>query len=229
MKDKKEVLEFKTRKKIFDIILKYPGLHLRELIRFSNLSEGTLRYHLKYLLKNGIILEKSNDNFVRYYIKDNIGVEDKKILHFLRQNIPRSIILYLLANAFVSQIELSKDIGKHPTTIEFHLQKLIDANIIEEAPLCEEGVLTSYKKLKLVIRKPVGKEKIYRLKNPYEVYDIFVKYKSKLLDNETTKLIFNICEFYFDRVIPESQRDAKSTEERFMELIMEIFPIPFCA
>lgn len=49
--DKEDSLALETRRKIYNLILNYPGLHEREIARKLNLSLSTLDYHLHYLEK----------------------------------------------------------------------------------------------------------------------------------------------------------------------------------
>ena len=83
-------LDLERRKRIFNYILKYPGLHLQDLIRRLNLSNGTVRYHLKYLEKRGLITTRANDGYVRIYVSNNIGEKQKIMIHLLRQDTPRN-------------------------------------------------------------------------------------------------------------------------------------------
>ncbi len=92
----KRALELKIRRRIYNFILKYPGLHFRELMRKLNLPNGTLGYHLKYLEKRGLITARPGEGYVRYYIINNIGTDQKKMFHILRQETPRNIILFSL-------------------------------------------------------------------------------------------------------------------------------------
>ena len=80
----KNIIKLETRRGLYKLISKNPGLHLQEICRRTNIPNTTLRYHLNFLKKNGLITEKSEDYYNRYYISNKIGVKDKKILHLLR-------------------------------------------------------------------------------------------------------------------------------------------------
>ena len=55
MESVESIIELKTRHLIYQIISKYPGMHLRGIIKKSKLSEGTVRYHLQYLKRKDLI------------------------------------------------------------------------------------------------------------------------------------------------------------------------------
>ena len=58
---------------IYNFIIKYPGVHLREIFRNLDISEGTIRYHIEILLKQGLIVKSDSDGYMRYYQKDAIS------------------------------------------------------------------------------------------------------------------------------------------------------------
>lgn len=51
-------LDLKTRRNIYNFILKHPGLHFRELCRKLSLPNSTLSYHTRYLEKRGFIIAR---------------------------------------------------------------------------------------------------------------------------------------------------------------------------
>ena len=228
--EKRDILELEARRRIHSYIVKYPGLHFRELMRKLNLPNSTLGYHLKYLEKRGLITTKSEGSYVRYYIINNIGNDQKKMIHILRQEVPRHIILYLLTNSCASQIELSKSLEKHPTTIEIHLKKLLKKGIIEPAPIINKKVRVELGGLKIIERAPVGKEIIYRLKHPYLTFESVLLYKKRSFNDDYCRLISD--QYMFSSRILKGVKitKGKSTKgfiESLEELVYEVFPHPY--
>jgi len=131
---KENIPKMSARKEIYNLILKYPGLHLTELSRKTNIPKTTMYYHLNCLKKNEIITTRNEGKYVRYYVANNIGNKDKKIINLLRQDIPYKIIMLLYLNPNSTQAEISKCLNRHPTTISFHLEKLIDQDIVVGIP-----------------------------------------------------------------------------------------------
>lgn len=145
-----------TRKKIRDIVLNYPGLHLNELSRKLDLSKTTINYHLKYLEKHDQIIAKSDGRYIRYYVRNKVGETDKKIINFFRQDTPYRIILFLILRPNPSQIEISKCLNRHPTTISFHLDKLLQIGMVKSMP--------------------IGNEIHYVLKNQQQISELLIRY-----------------------------------------------------
>ena len=63
------ILELEKRREIFDIVRKNSGCHFREIERRSKIAHGTLKYHLGFLARHGLIVEKKDGNNVRYFSK----------------------------------------------------------------------------------------------------------------------------------------------------------------
>ena len=195
----KRTLELETRRRIHSFILKYPGLHFSELSRKLNVPKTTLNYHLSYLEKHGYIAVKSEDRCTRFYVTKNFGDLEKKLIHSLRQETPRNIILYIGWRVSASQAELSRELELAPKTIEKHLKKLLKLGIIEPAPV-ENGVMYAAHKNKCIIERiPVSREIVYRLARTSNlnvtigalVDDLFTQYGKGLVNDDNTKLILD--------------------------------------
>jgi len=154
-------------------------------------------------------------------------MDEVKILNVLRQKNPRHILLYLLLCVGASQIELSKELNKDPKTIAFHLKKLKEYNIIEIAPVENGMVRTRYKQSKLFGRKPVASEVIYRLRDPYLIYNVFLMYKGKLFDEDTTSDILELVEFFFTKKRSKIITSNTTKIDNVEELLYDILPHPY--
>jgi len=169
-------LELEKRRDIYNYILKYPGLHLNELCRKMKIPKSTLNYHLNHLIKKGFLVTTPNGRYIRYYAANNLNEIDKKMFHFLRQDVPYKILVFLFLHPNSSQIKISKNLNKHPTTISFHLKKLLCTDLIE-------GV-------------PNGNEIKYKLKNQEDVSEMFFRYSECFFDNMIENVVNHSPEFY---------------------------------
>jgi DNA-binding transcriptional ArsR family regulator len=187
------ILNLETRNKIYNFISKNPGLHLMEISRKRNIPKSTLRYHLNFLISQGLVTQEEHGGYLRYYIIKKIGRRDRELFNLLRQDGPRKIILLLLypgpgdiyknSKAWKKGIrnpdsylryyskselvELTKYwsrrpliLHKHRRTIDFHLKKLLDADLI--------------KKVK------IGKGMKYRLKDEHMIWDFLIRFQYEL-------------------------------------------------
>jgi len=219
------ILELETRRKIYNYLSHYPGLHLRELSRRLHIPFSTLIYHLRFLRKRGLIKEKTKGRYNRYYVTENIGLREKEILGILHEDTPRMIILYLLVHIYSSQIDISGSLKKHPTTIEFHLKKLLALNIIEPVQPVDGKIYRDINP-KIIECEPIGKERIYVLKDPHDIYDLLTTYKQSLIEDLESSLILDFFHS-FTSDLPEKLPSPKEWEDLFLETLFELFPHPY--
>jgi len=147
-----------TRQAICTIIKENPGLHLSKIAEMLNMRISLAEYHLLYLERENIILSIKEDRgyYKRFYLKDyDIGVQDKKILALLRHKSLLKITLILIKNPRLKHKELSKKLKVSPSTLSYHLNILLEYDIID---------VFHY-----------GKEKGYSLKNEKELIWIIRK------------------------------------------------------
>jgi len=104
-----------------------------------------------------VIYSVKEAGYIRYYVKGEIATKDKKILSLMRQEIPLKIVLLLLKHTNLQHKEILKEVGVAPSTLSYHLKKLVKREIIE---------VQSY-----------GEEKGYSIKNRETITGLIVQYK----------------------------------------------------
>lgn len=187
MISKEKILQFDTRKKIYNFIKNNPGLHIREVQRKTKIPLSTLSYHFNYLEKQNLIIGKLENKYKRYVVADKFSKIENDILILLRQEVPRNILVYMFFYHVFSQSELSKALEKNPTTIEFHLKKLMKLGLIKKLEKNE-----SFDEWLLVTdRKRVKSEVLYI-------------YKSREIINSIYPMLIICKESYSDRELIEN-------------------------
>ena len=157
------VLELETRRKIYDLIIQNPGIHLSKISQILKMRTSLVEYHLIFLEKHDIINSDKETGYKRYYIKGKIGVKDKKYLFILRQKTVLKIILFLLKNDVSPHKIILENVDVSASTLSYHLNKLLKKDIVE---------LNRY-----------GKDKGYYIRNKDELISILIQYKPyKILD-----------------------------------------------
>ena len=198
------------------------------LSRKLQIPTSTLSYHLNYLQKRGLITTKSDGKYTLYYVTNNIGNGQKKMLQLLRQETPRNIITFLLLRPCASRIELSKSLGKHPTTLDTPLKKLLEMNIIEPVPSIKGKVFVKFGRVKYVERKPIGKEIIYRIKDCYSLYDSVILYQKRSLDDNFCDILPVFYNSWTRDVKPYNKlKSIKYYVEEIEKAFYEICPHPY--
>jgi predicted transcriptional regulator len=125
-----KVLELNLRRKIYGIVRDYAGSHFREIERRSKIATGTAKHHLDYLKKQGLIKMEKTGNNSRYFPR-GFNADNENIMGYLRQKSMRKIILEVFTNPGCIHEDIVKKVNLAPSTVSWHLKKLIDSNIIK--------------------------------------------------------------------------------------------------
>ena len=122
-------------------VIKYPGLRFHELKRETELANGTVEHHLKFLAKRSRLKIKYQNKIPRYYAYD-ISEKKQMILLRLRQYTTSKIIHSLLENECQSFAQLVKFTNRSPGTVSLYKKMLLKDKIIfgntDECDKCKE-------------------------------------------------------------------------------------------
>lgn len=161
-RSQRKALELEIRQSIYSLISTSPGLHLREIQRRTKIATGQLTYHLNYLQKVGLIKTENDGEYLRYYAYIQISDEERRVLELVRKESIRHILLYLLENDNCNHEHLVKNLDIAPSTISWHLKKLIDASIVN--------------------KEVEGRRSFYSVNNPDLIMKVLIKYKESFMD-----------------------------------------------
>jgi len=230
---KEKLIEIGKRKKIYNFIVKNPGLNKREISRRLSIPITTLTYHLKYLKKLDLINERIDGEYLRIFASNKIGKNDEKLLCLFRNKNSCKIFLYLLFSISFSQIELSKELELSSPTVSYHLKKMVKMGIIEEVP-ARNGLIIPFPNQKedfVIHRKPVKSEKFYRRKN-HHIFNalcrVLISNKQSLPDEDLIDSYLNYLE-NVGKTIPVTK--LKSIDDGInsaIDFFSDIFKLPFC-
>ena len=107
-----------------------PGIRYRELLRLTGLSNGALEYHMRILEKtNKVKVDRSDGNRARYY-SIYIPTDESHIIGFIRNNVSRQIVTFVLEHELCTFNEILAHTKKAPSTLSWHLKRLFKAAII---------------------------------------------------------------------------------------------------
>jgi predicted transcriptional regulator len=155
-----DVLELETRKEIFSCIKKNPGVNLSFIAESLKMSTQLVDYHLLYLEHRELVTIEKEGGYKRCYVKDSVGVHDKRMLGVFRQQIPLQIVLFLLKHPYSRHRDLLKHFGMSSSRFSYHLRKLVKNGIIQISTFGDEAgyIVTNEKEtISFLIRyKPSG-------------------------------------------------------------------------
>jgi predicted transcriptional regulator len=119
-----------TKTVILEQIAKSPGIRYNELRRSRGLANGTLEYHLKILENTNKVMVERHDGRRATYYPIYLSADESQILGYVRNNVARQIVLFILEHDLCTFNEILKHIKKAPSTASWHLKRLSDAGII---------------------------------------------------------------------------------------------------
>ena len=138
-------------------------------------------------MKSDLISLKDDGIYKRFFVSGKVGRRDKVLIGLLRQEVPFKIIISFLFPGFCSEGELSKDLKLSYSTVHFHITKLLEKEVIKPAEGGNGRYFSNLKHKPFVVKKAVGREKFYNIKDYETVEDlkrILITHKKNLLDSK---------------------------------------------
>jgi predicted transcriptional regulator len=135
------------RLRLLDIVVRYPGLHLREVARQAEIPASHAQYHLRVLERNGLIAAERQGENLRYYptkatpVGDvpALGTADRELLQLLRRPAAFRVLLHLLSDGPLALSELARRCRVTPSTMAYHLERLRARDLVGREG--EDGLL----------------------------------------------------------------------------------------
>ena len=166
---RKKLLEVGIRQEVFALVSGCPGIHFRDVQRRTETTTGNLSYHLEHLVKAGLLETVRDGKYLRYYTCKEISIEQKGILELVRRKTDRHILLLLLQNGTTTNEQLSEILHLSPSTVSWHIKKLVDADILDA--------------------RATGRKIIYSVRDSEFVSRVLIKYKESFLDKLVDRFV----------------------------------------
>jgi len=232
MINKKNILNLKKRKEIYNFIEKNPGVHLREISRRMKIPFTTVGYHLNFMNRHNLVNKKNENGYARYFVYNKFGKKEKDLLDVLRQKVPREILMCLFFHLSCSQQDLSKLLEKDPKTISYHINKLLESGIINKVKT-ENGHIHLWNSWFVLKRDSICNEILYSIKEIETceaIYEIVILYKNSFKDIDTIHDFLNL-EKKIIKIYPKKKARNVNSFEMFLDLLLDkiydIMPHPY--
>ncbi len=152
-----------------------PGIRYRELLRITQLNNGTLSHHLSAMEKCSTIkvMRPNNSNITRYF-PATTPHEETIIVGFLKSKTTKETITKLLENKSCTFNELVIHLDKAPSTTSWNLKRLMDSEVVKR----KKGIEYS----EYHLNNPVEVERLVKMSN-IAILDISVDNYISLIDN----------------------------------------------
>lgn len=136
---------------------------MREIGRELDIPMGTLEYHLHYLVKAEVLNTRQDPRYTRYFPAGELSRREKDVLAVLRQKVPRQIAAHLLLSPSSSHGALLTKFALAPSTLSFHLKKLVSSGIVAQ--------------------EKVGRENLYKVNEPDLISKVLIQHRESFFDD----------------------------------------------
>jgi predicted transcriptional regulator len=167
----KVALENETRKKIYTHIIEYPGVSFSKLKRFYELNDGTLRYHLNYLVRAEKISSNLEAGQLHYYPYTSTRIDpssmdgNEKSRHQDLTPQQEYILKVIKQNPGINQTELMTRTALKRHVLTYNITQLIALGLVKKNNhvkyVCYEYIppdLLQYEMLKMLTIKLLNNE-----------------------------------------------------------------------
>ncbi|MFX1357596.1 MAG: winged helix-turn-helix transcriptional regulator [Promethearchaeota archaeon] len=125
-----KILDNEKRKKIYEFILKYPGIYFNHIVRKLQISNHVVVWHLNILLKFKFILKEIVGKH-EIYFDANKDFKDIELFYLTSKEKSQKIINYLKQNNIgIPKTQLSEELNMHINTTSKYLKELEQFNVI---------------------------------------------------------------------------------------------------
>ena len=127
--------ENETRRRIFEYVRQRPGQSIAEIATTVGVSHSTASYHLERLMEFNLLASTQDGNKMRFFVNGGLFTEDeRRILAALSNSETRRVLATILANPGSYRAELTSLLHVSSPTVNWHLQRLLVANLVVEEP-----------------------------------------------------------------------------------------------
>lgn len=140
-----------TRDTIESYVEENPGVHFNELVRSLDLAVGQVQHHVYRLLNTGRLVEEDLYGRSHYY-PDEYDAWERRALALLRRETARDIVIYLIHHDEVRPNDVTEDVGIARSTLEWHLDNLVEQDVVEKRRDDRNRVLLSVSRREDVAR-----------------------------------------------------------------------------
>jgi len=133
-----------SRKKIRLYVSENPGIHFNELVRSVEMATGQVQYHMYRLVDEGEVDDLSLYGKTHYY-PTGYPEDNRGAVALLRRETAREIVMYLVERKGTGSRpkEITDSIGIARSTLEWHLERLEEQNLVEKNLGSDRKVIVS--------------------------------------------------------------------------------------
>lgn len=131
LSDDPRLAEEPTRDRIRDHVAAHPGVHFNALLRRLDIASGQAQYHLRRLTAADDVHAESRYGRTHYFTGE-FDPWERHAVAVLRRETARDIVAAVIAEDPVTPVAVADDLGIARSTLEYHLDHLVDADLVRK-------------------------------------------------------------------------------------------------
>ncbi|MEF8771193.1 winged helix-turn-helix transcriptional regulator [Halodesulfurarchaeum sp.] len=129
-----------TRTRIADTVQTKPGIHFNGIVRTCDLATGQVQYHLDRLLSEDVLVKA--DLYGRsHFFPTEYDEWERSTLSLLRRETTREVAAVILESGPTRPNELVEELGLARSTLEWHVNHLVEQDVVEKRYTTSEPVV----------------------------------------------------------------------------------------
>jgi DNA-binding transcriptional ArsR family regulator len=128
-----DLLDHPARAQLLMIVQAEPGIHFQDLVRRSSLPNGTAIHHLGKLTKSGLVSVRALGRYSCYFPGASPSRSAMASAAVLRSDGARRVYEAIQGRPGLSGLELAGLVGLQPSTVNYHVQKLVESGLVLSA------------------------------------------------------------------------------------------------
>ncbi len=125
-----DLLALETRRRIYAVVLRSPGLGSREIQRQTGMAWGETTYHLDRLVTAGLV-HREQGGHQDYYFAATVPLGDRTLLRLARSDASRRVLGALLTASDPTVPELQERTGLSPGRLSIHLRRFLETGLVQ--------------------------------------------------------------------------------------------------
>jgi predicted transcriptional regulator len=120
-----------VRERIRTHVEREPGVHFRAVVRDLDLAPGQVQYHLRQLRRAGELIREEYAGRTHFFPPE-YDAETRRQLAVLRRETARDIVLELADGEAARPAAVADAVGVARSTLEWHLERLVEEELVEK-------------------------------------------------------------------------------------------------
>jgi predicted transcriptional regulator len=125
-----DLLALETRRRIYAVVSRSPGLGSREIQRQTGMAWGETTYHLDRLVSAGLV-HREQGGHQDYYFAATVPLGDRTLLRLARSEASRRVLGALLTTPNVTVPDLQQSTGLSPGRLSIHLRRFLQTGLVQ--------------------------------------------------------------------------------------------------